>query len=647
MTEGSPHQNRLGSLNNREGIPLVLDPNLIRLSSKVYPNTNYNNDTVDNVKDTTAHIDEPSTVINQNLVNNPYEIFGKLPLQQLIPLILHQCGPGSKFSDLSEEQLLEQIQSKEGNGNVDHDKLDVNTNHDMETQDSINISEPSVISTQGVISSDDNESNLTQETFLQMRKEFLDHINFALNESSLALEFISLLLTSVKTSAGASSMSPFLKKNVPSGSLNADKIQLNRKSSREKLINNIINKAWKLRTLEESKNLLKENYIEIQKSLQKEHEYWSKISDSITNKDVVFKMRDNETGKRSLGVKYGYEDSGSLFKKDKGIAILRHNSELNKLVLVPLSNAQNDIHINKINEERFLRIRILTRIEEDNDFIVSGESSLDELFLNKSDRPNKDDIRIQIKKLQFFIFEHELMYQLKKESIHLIPYGVTIENENKIVIEFANEKIEIETISLEDDTVINQQQSSPRINDRRACLFLTMLRMLLVIVFKKQLIKTLKPHPNKSKYLKGYDKDLLILRPMVGNIRHQKYLNLLKKIVNDCVLSVITGSTIKLNPAPIIPYHTKSNMLCDRHIEKLEKEIFLFNKVLNMPESSLIVFLPSKGNIELCLKSTNHCNAIVNVKYIEISGNILFNTELSEFKELEEFLHFIVSEYIL
>lgn len=141
--------------------------------------------------------------------------------------------------------------------------------------------------------------------------------------------------------------------------MNAEKIPFQKPSSDEVLERSLIAKGWKQRSLEESRTLLKDSYLALEKSLKKEHSYWSKVSHNISKKDVVFKMKDRETGEKSLGIKYGYEDSGSTYTQERGIAVLRHNSKLDKLELVPADRQQANA-LGKENNEKFVRVRIFT-----------------------------------------------------------------------------------------------------------------------------------------------------------------------------------------------------------------------------------------------------------------------------------------------
>lgn len=137
------------------------------------------------------------------------------------------------------------------------------------------------------------------------------------------------------------------------------------------------------------------------------------------------------------------------------------------------------------------------------------------------------------------------------------------------------------------------------------------------------------------------------MRPIVGKIRHQNYLNLLKKVIKDYVLDVVNGSTMKKLRVETQASDRQKSSLKDEHIFKLDKEISLFDRILKMPRTELLVELDGKGKIALELQSTNYCNALIKVKYVDASEKAIFDTKFTEFKELEEFLHFIVSEYVV
>ncbi|GAV48657.1 hypothetical protein ZYGR_0N00610 [Zygosaccharomyces rouxii] len=634
------------------GIQLALDPNLITLplhgsvSSPLTNAPNSNAQISENGNPDQMDVDsEPAQGNNnagQSLINNPYGLFGQMPLEHLIPLVLQQKGPGFKFADLSEDALEEEIEKDKSGGDEDArpDLMDVDP-----SENQVEEVPPEAVEEDNQETTKDGEKEeetITQEQFVRMRREMVEHINIAMNESSLALEFLSLLLSSVRESVALSSMSPFLKKIVPVASLNSDRVSSEPKTVEDQLTMQVIDRGWKIRCLNESRTLLKENHSMLEEKLKNEHRYWKKISQYISNKDVIFKLRDKSTGLRSLGVKYGYEDSGSTYRLDRGVAILKTNPETNTLELVPITGENSPSPHN----EKFIRIRIFTKIEFEDDYILSGESSVDNVFLNSDSSGKKDqeDIRSQIEKLKALIFEQELMYQLRRECAQLISYGVTIENEKKVVIELPNEKFEIELVSLDDASVVNHEQDAPKINDRRANLMLITVRMLLVVMFKKNLRQRLTSSTRNSHL--NVDKDILLIRPLLGKMRHQNYKLLLRKILKTHVLDVVETSTFSETVVHPPRHENADDVNLDIHIAKLNQEISTFDRLLTTCKTQFDVKLVNEDKLSLTLESPNYCNLAVRVLYQNASKNVSFDTRFSEFKEVEEILHFIVNEYI-
>ncbi|GAV53568.1 hypothetical protein ZYGR_0AK00700 [Zygosaccharomyces rouxii] len=635
------------------GIQLALDPNLIALplhgsvSSPLTNAPNSNTQTAENVNPDQMEVDSEPVQGNkdtgQSLINNPYGLFGQMPLEHLIPLVLQQKGLGFKFSDLSEDVLEEEIEKDKSSGDTGEARPDLMDVDPSENQVEEVPPETLAEDNQETIKDGEKKEELiTQEQFMRMRREMVEHINIAMNESSLALEFLSLLLSSVRESVALSSMSPFLKKIVPVASLNSDKVLLEPNTVADQLTMQVIDRGWKIRCLNESRTLLKDNHSMLEEKLKNEHRYWKKISQYISNKDVVFKLRDRSTGLRSLGVKYGYEDSGSTYRLDRGVAILKTNPETNTLELVPITGENSPSPHN----EKFIRIRIFTKIEFEDDYILSGESSVDNVFLNNDSSGKKDqeDIRSQIEKLKALIFEQELMYQLRRECAQLISYGVTIENEKKVVIELPNEKFELELVSLDDASVVNHEQDAPKINDRRANLMLVTIRMLLVVMFKKNLRQRL-TSSTRNAHL-NVDKDILLIRPLLGKMRHQNYKLLLRKILKTHVLDVVENSTSSETVVYPPRHQSGDDVNLDIHIAKLNQEISTFDRLLTTCKTQFDIKLSDEDKLSLMLESPNYCNLAVRVLYQNESKNVFFDTRFSEFKEVEEILHFIVNEYI-
>ena len=228
MTTEDPDSNHLSS---ETGIKLALDPNLITLALSSNPNSSLHSPTSDEpVPESTGKADtsirlEGDELENKtkkdndknlkflknkdSLVSNPHEIYGSMPLEQLIPIILRQRGPGFKFVDLNEKELqneIKQLGSDSSDGlnseKKDTDGADENVQIgedfmevDYEDKDNpVDSRNKTDHKTNENGETDDNiETVMTQEQFVKRRRDMLEHINLAMNESSLALEFVSLL----------------------------------------------------------------------------------------------------------------------------------------------------------------------------------------------------------------------------------------------------------------------------------------------------------------------------------------------------------------------------------------------------------------------------------------------------------------------
>lgn len=729
-------------LDTDKGINLALDPNLITLpiNGSINPQ-NYSSNAEEEANQDIFASENSIVKPSRSLINNPYEIYGQMPLTHLLPLILQQRN--IPFSQLSEEDIINSLNSEVGNQftagkeedtkeNQEHDagvitsgqiNLSDLQNEDIEMRD-VNAVVPNTINNNNVNNSshdvtvgqktvlDELPSNMmTMTDFNKIRSEMLEQTTIALNESSLALETVSLLLSATRENNAKSTISPFLKNTVPLGSLNGDTVPQDPQNINDDLLFNV---GWKLKCLNDSEQILRDSVDKLKIDLMKEHTYWRKIGKYISNNDILFKMRNKTTGLRTLAVKYGFEDSGSNYDRDRGIAILRNNMANNRLELIPLnyndkySRIVNGSHnwsgngsntkmssVDNTTMETFLKVRIFTKIDSEDDYILSGESSsisLNEIKEIKYEVDEMDDsiitkqenIRGQIQNLKDMIFEKELIYQLKKECSLLISYGVTIENENKILIELPNEKFEIELVHRDDITILNHEQDAPKINNKRANLILVLLKMLVTVHFKKNL-------RNKYRIIESGKRnrvnDILLIRPILSKLRHQNYKKLLKKIIKDNVLDFLPEATIeemdttRTNKNVPVETHEDNqyrNMLIDRHIERLNKEIAVFDGLLNPPSFEYIIKNPRNDILKITLSLPNYCTANIIVQYENNAQNatntvklnerdallpminsiknnsgsslnqqVLFHSEFSEFKEVEEFLHFIVTEYMI
>ena len=664
----------------------------------------------------------------ESLVNNPFETYGKMPVPQLVSLILQQRQV--PFAQLLESHVEEEMGENVGetHGGAEQEERPVSPQlEDSASAGKSPADADAPAASREATQLSETSANLAadQESVESIRTQMVEQINIAMNESSLALETVSLLLSAVRENNAKSSLSPYLKRTIPLGSLNSDRVGAAPDVAKQTSTVQF-GLGWKLKSLEESRTLLRETADSLWSIIANEHSYWKMISEVITNSDVVFKIRERggstngngngNGGNRVLAIKYGYEDSGSTYALDRGVALLKNNPDLKKLELIPFSGGSDGatnsnigpaslkrqgssswkspmnrssstlsvgtvdasdisgVPLNHVSSgtngaghgggpltKHFLRVRVFTKIQSEDDYILSGESAVDPQFFATG------QIREQIGKFKNIVFEKELMYQLKKECTALISYGVKIENENKIAIELPTEKFEIELVAVVDDvydewimshggdadgrgagsrgTGEEGGEPNPRLNDKRANLVLITLRMLLVVMYKKNLKRRLTNVTAPS------DRDnILLIRPILGRLRHQNYKLLLSRIIQDSVLDAVDGSTMTTKSVvTATETATSANpATTDAHIQKLDKDIQTFSRVLQMPVTQFCVTLSAQATLTITLKTSNYCNALTNVRYNGAPGAApLFDTDFAEFKEMEEFLHFVISEYVV
>jgi mediator of RNA polymerase II transcription subunit 17 len=482
-----------------------------------------------------------------------------------------------------------------------------------------------------------------KEEFFKAKAEVLSNIGLAMNESALALDLVSLLISCVRPAAGTISMSAHLKKFVPPGSLNSDKIikATDSEGIQERLSEDrLIGQGWKLSSLENTCVSLRNSAIRLIEEILKEKIFWDIIMKNFDNKEILYKTRDKVSGRRVFAVKYGYEDSGSVYKIS-GNAILKPVDGMQRLLFVPVNNSNNAL-VTSI--KKILRVRILKKQPDEDDFLITGESTINDSF-------SKDDsIRSQIGKARFFIFEEELFSQLIDEANTLIAYDVKIENESKFTVETSDDEIvEIEAVEYNED-IPNEDEEfhvNERTENNRANIISSYLRLMLTIKYRKNLES--KQQPMILKLATGPTSALLssssssklqsnsfstILRPLVGQFRHEYRLEKLYSSLKDLIRD-IPGSDLK--------FRKHSNLTKSQ----LQKDPLL--KISTVPVTKFIVNVDKTLKIVILLDSFDYVNHIYHLSAFKrgpvFDDNPIVNIKFEELYQILECLEWIVEEY--
>lgn len=346
------------------------------------------------------------------------------------------------------------------------------------------------------------------------------NINIALNETQLLLDFVLLLLSLVRQ-LEKTSISPHLQKNVPLGSLSSDRLVVNKDDGAANAKGEQVGRRWKLESLQQVTKLFHHSHEELSQQMTKERRYWSLVNVVKSSGEVMFKSRDPELLARTIGVKYGYGDSG-LSYYDKGLAILRKNDE-GEVKFTPVTSLNRAIEKNY----RYVRVRILTNI--DGIFSLTGQLT----FKYPDRRPDEAELTYDIDMARYFLFEEDLFYQLTREAKSLINYNVSIISD-KIILEINNEIIEIELVSYDNDDDLDYQNINQfsTLNNQKCHKILVCLKIMLCCYYKYNLLLKQKMPTQLTKWKLNHSHPL-ILRPLLGNIRHELNLNRTLTIVHE------------------------------------------------------------------------------------------------------------------
>lgn len=513
-----------------------------------------------------------------------------IPIAELIPQILLER---QSFLNITEELLQDEI--NEGKNGVD---VDMDDNEPISA----------------VENEEDSES--AYQAFQKQKFELLGHINSAMNETSLSLDFVSLLMSAIKPNVAKATISPHLTKNVPLGSLNSDRLTIDdiddksKGSKRDKPES--IGLGWKYQSLTHITGLFKSAGAQLREQVDIEHRYWNMLNKVLGHGEVLFKVRDPQTGSRAIGVKYGYGDSGSNYY-DKGLAVLRKDEKTGDVTFSPIMTGNHKIS-QKAN--KYTRVKILSKI--DDDFMLTGQSLFDkDAIADKSEFTVINDIE----KARYFLFEDDLFYHLIREAKNLINYNVSIIS-NKIMIEIYDQIIEIESVVYDEEneeewnnTYQNINKESSKNNDKAQaiCIFL---KLMLCCYYDYNLELKQKIPTSFTKW-KQSNSHPLMLRPLIGHMRHE---------INVHRMNIILNNVCKVLDPAALSYEISEEKYVNLQTEKLNNP---FRKAVTKPLSKFKVILQK-------LSTKEYLNVEVEVTSSDIFVNLVIVLTISKYNNKDD-----------
>lgn len=245
-----------------------------------------------------------------------------------------------------------------------------------------------------------------EEQLTKDRAEVVRLLSLAQNEAAVSLDFISLLISSVKPAAGTTSMSPHLRSHVPVGSLGADRVKAT--SFKEDYD---VCLGWKIHAVSAAVERLKLAGERLAAVNLRERKYWLQVRDLAVSGEVLSKIRTADY--RGLGVRYGFADAGSNYK-EKGVATLR-SSEDGKIVLKTEGDKRTkvlSVSVNrKISDEFRITGKHATKIEYDT-----------------------SEFQNEIKQARDLLFEEELFFEVARETRLLVSQGIIFDFGDRVAV---------------------------------------------------------------------------------------------------------------------------------------------------------------------------------------------------------------------
>ncbi|KAF4553694.1 Mediator of RNA polymerase II transcription subunit 17-like protein [Elsinoe fawcettii] len=359
------------------------------------------------------------------------------------------------------------------------------------------------------------------------RREVIAHVASAQNETLLALDFVSLLL-SKDVRAAEATISPVLKQNVPTGSLGVDMWEGMPEDTERERIDGLLARGKRLEGLKGAAEGLSRAEERLRGTVERERKYWDGIL-GVREKGWSVCRIPRERG--TLGVRYGFSESLGEYKS-RGLAALRMDAD-GELVL--------DRGLGR--EGKGLRVRIKKADE------VLGESVV------KQTDDEEADVSKRIKTARDSLFEEELWHEIMREGREMGSYGVKMKGDTIIAplcspsdlnLDNAPHTLEIDLVST--DNLFNPAEPSSLANG-----IATSLRLLLSHTHRQRLEQRSRiPSPISAN---KQDRPIAhIIRPLLSHLHQRNATSSLLAQLQDLTTLLshasITSSTTTSSPLP-------------------------------------------------------------------------------------------------
>ncbi|KAJ5469250.1 Mediator of RNA polymerase II transcription subunit 17 [Penicillium diatomitis] len=357
----------------------------------------------------------------------------------------------------------------------------------------------------------------------QLYKRRLEITQFAVKahqETMLALDFISLLLSKHSPRQAETSMSPLLKQLAPLGSLGSDLV--NAPPRTEATLKDIatVSRGWRMQSFNAVSNKLLNAATRLNREIDSETKYWNEV---IAVKDKGWKVCRHPRVRQALAVRYGFIEATPAFR-DRGLASLQRSNDGSLVLdqgLMPTS-------------ARYVRVQVKQGQQK------WASSKPTGTIANES-----DPIEARILQARDSVFEEELFHELVREARALASCGVTT-RENLISIPVADEtEIMLDLVDV-DGHDSHSQEAFLRENDSIADGFAHGIRVMLCFAHRQNLRRrTQIPRPLTT--ARPPIPEYHLLRPALAYLQHMTLVRSLEAYFSD-IYTVLRSAGLDLPP---------------------------------------------------------------------------------------------------
>lgn len=358
-------------------------------------------------------------------------------------------------------------------------------------------------------------------------------------ETMLALDFISLLLSKHAPRQAETSMSPLLKQLAPLGSLDSDLV--NPPPRPESAIKDVstVSRGWRIQNFNGSSNKLLGASTRLNNEIESETRYWNEV---IAVKDKGWKVCRHPRERQALAVQYGFMEgmmsyvllqykvqpfsnhskTATPIFRDRGLASLRRANDGSLIFdkgLLPTG-------------ARHVRVRVK---QGDQVFVCSKPTG--------SGANDADPVEQRILHARDSVFEEELFHELVREARAMAGCRVTI-RQNLIHIP-VSDQMEILLDLVEADTHDVPVEQNPIHNDSRLADGLSHAIRILLCFAHRQNLRRRTQIPRPLTTTRPTTPEYHLLRPALAYLQHLSHVRWLESFFDD-IYSVLEDAGLNI-----------------------------------------------------------------------------------------------------